>query len=566
MINKLTLRAFALALMVGFSGCDLDVTNTNEPDRDRALATADDVETLIASSYQQIWSMQHYWNNNLSHNMMSHRHTASWGNMGQNDFGREPREPMPNQSSYYWSYVFEGNWQDSYAAISAASDGIRAIEAGLEIGPGGERNPRATVFAKFNVGMARCYLGMWYDKAFIVDETTDVTSGLEFSSHDAVMTAALAKLSEVITEANATPFTLQEEWMPSTNGALSNTDLAKLATSYRARCRANGPRSEAEAASVDWSAVKTDATNGLQELTIVGTDADTWGTPAKPWWDGPKALGTEPNTWHRMHPDWHGMSDVSGNYQAWINTPLAQRVPFAGTTPDIRYPDEAVEADRGTRHEYKSSIIWPPVRGTYRQSHYADFRHEAYMLSCTYCYFGNITELTPYEMRLMVGEGALRTGDIATAVAVVNETRVGEGGLPAVTDAGTVPGGANCVPRKRYDPAGRCGYLRDAMIYEHFESVFMDSGGLEFLHGRRHDILPTGTAIHLPVPASDLEVLQYDLYTFGGAGNPGSAGNPTPPNIVPGSLDSALERAAWSLGAIQRRAEARAAQLDLVVR
>ena len=44
MINKLTLRAFALALMVGFSGCDLDVTNTNEPDRDRALATADDLE------------------------------------------------------------------------------------------------------------------------------------------------------------------------------------------------------------------------------------------------------------------------------------------------------------------------------------------------------------------------------------------------------------------------------------------------------------------------------------------------------------------------------------------
>ena len=188
------------------------------------------------------------------------------------------------------------------------------------------------------------------------------------------------------------------------------------------------------------------------------------------------------------------------------------------------------------------------------------------MLSCTYCYFGNITELTPYEMRLMVGEAALRTGDVATAVAVVNETRVAEGGLPAVTGAGTVPGGASCVPRKRFDPAGRCGDLRDAMIYEHFESVFMDSGGLEYLHGRRHDILPTGTAIHLPVPASDLEVLQYDLYTFGGAGNPGSAGNPTPPNIIPGSLDSALERAAWSLGAIQRRAEARAAQLDLVVR
>ena len=81
MNRKLTFPAFALALMVGFSGCDLEVTNPNEPDRARALAGPDDVETLISSAYQQIWGIQHHWRTaNFALNHMSSRHAASWGN------------------------------------------------------------------------------------------------------------------------------------------------------------------------------------------------------------------------------------------------------------------------------------------------------------------------------------------------------------------------------------------------------------------------------------------------------------------------------------------------------
>lgn len=558
------LSALALVLLVGSSGCDLEVTNTNQPDRARALATPDDVEALIASAYQEIWSMQHYWNANLATNHMSSRHTASWGNMGQNDFGRQPREPMPNQSSYFWSYIFEGNWQDSYSAISAASDGIRAINEGLEIGPGGERNHRALTFAGFSQAMALCYLGLWFDKAFVVDENTDLTGELGFSPYTDLIDAGLDKLDETIAMARAGSFMLEDNWI---NGnPLSNSELADLMVSYKARCRANAPRSEAEAAAVDWNAVRTDAENGTQELTVVGTDADLFGTPSAPWWDGPKALGTEPTVWHRMHVDWHGMSDVTGEYQRWLQTPLAERMPIRTLSPDERYPSVNEEEAEGKLHRFYSSIIWPPVRGTYRQSHYADFRHDAYMLSCAFCAFGDISEIIPEEMKLYVAEAALRTGDIATAVSIVNETRVGVGGLPPVVDAGTVPGGDQCVPRKRYDPMGRCGDLKDALIYEHFESIFQISGGLEYWHGRRFDILPSGTAVHMPVPASDLEVLQESIYTFGGAGNPSSAPNPTPPNLVPGSLNNALERAAWSLERLRGRARTKHNIRDFVVR
>ena len=93
-------------------------------------------------------------------------------------------------------------------------------------------------------------------------------------------------------------------------------------------------------------------------------------------------------------------------------------------------------------------------------------------------------------------------------------------------------------------------------------------GGLEFWHGRRNNILPAGTALHLPMPAADLEVLQQAIYTFGGVGGEAAAGNPIPPSVVPGNLNSALERATFTLARMedwQDRMQ-RAKSTDLIVR
>ncbi|MFV1988366.1 MAG: hypothetical protein ACC682_13880, partial [Gemmatimonadota bacterium] len=186
----------AILLLVVVSACgDLAVVNPNQADRDRALASPDDVETLIASAYQQYFGVAHYWNANaLAFNHMSSRHTATWGNFGMNDLGREPREPLPNTSSYRYRSVFERPWQNNYGGISAASDGLRALDAGLEIGPGGERNARARAFATFIQGLSSCNVALWYDQAFIVDETVDIAGELTTVDYDAFQAHALGKL------------------------------------------------------------------------------------------------------------------------------------------------------------------------------------------------------------------------------------------------------------------------------------------------------------------------------------------------------------------------------------
>ena len=574
MNRKLTLPAFSLALLFGVSGCDLAVENLNQPDRARALAGPDDVETLIASSFLKVWEIGHYWNNsNFAFGHMASRHTATWGNMGMNDLGREPREALPNTPSYRWSYVFEANWGDAYGGISAASDGIRAVDAGLEIGPGGERNARAVAFASGSQAILSCLLALWYDQAFIIDETTDLGSELETVDYNGMFNYAMGKLDEAEATARSGSFTLEDTWV---NGnPWSNNEWADYLVGWKARCAANLPRSDAEAAGANWSKIISDAQNGIRDVIITGEDSSS----DSPWYDGLKSLMQENGTWHRMHMDWVGMADQSGEYQDWLTIPTLQRTARQmAFGDDKRFPpvneDGAISeivsptlGSDGPRARYNSAIIFRPERGTYRQSHYGDARYDHY-IEVFWAFSGPMEHMTSQEMDHYIAEGHYRMGNFGGAADIINVTR-GEAGLPPApsnpSDAVPSNGAGECTPRKRYDVQGRCGNLRDAMWYEHFENVFNVFGGLEFWHGRRNDILPAGTALHVPIPAADLEVLQRDIYTFGGGGS-SSAPNPIPPSIVPGSLDSALERATYALERLeaQRRAERRIQ--DLVVR
>ena len=574
MKRKLTLPAFALALTVGFSGCDLQVENLNQPNRARALAGPDDVETLIASSFLKVWEIGHYWNNaNFAFGHMASRHTATWGNMGMNDLGREPREALPNSPSYRWSYVFEANWSDAYGGISAASDGIRAVDAGLEIGPGGERNARALAFAQGNQAILSCLLSLWYDQAFIIDETTDLSGELETVDYNGMFSYAMGKLDAAESAARGASFTLDDRWI---NGnPWDNNQWADYLVSWKARCAANLPRTDAEAAGANWGQIISNAQNGIADVVVTGEDSSS----DSPWFDGLKSLMQENETWHRMHMDWVGMADQSGEYQDWLSFPTEQRTARRmAFGEDMRFPPSNENgvtsgvvspsiASFGPRSRYNSTIIFRPERGTYRQSHYGDLRYDAYTQSCSFCFFGAMEHMTMQEMEGYIAEGHYRMGNFAGAAEIVNKTRM-EAGLPAApanpTDAVPSSGAGECTPRKRYDVQGRCGNLRDAMWFEHFENVFNVFGGLEFWHGRRNDILPAGTGLHLPIPASDLEVLQRDVYTFGGGG-PSSAGDPTPA-IVPGSLDAALERAAYTLDRFKASQVADRKMRDLVVR
>ena len=460
MKNKLAPTVLALAL--GFTGCDLQVDNPNAPDRARALAGPDDVETLIASSFLKVWEIGHYWNNaNFAFGHMSSRHTATWGNMGMNDLGREPREPLPNSPTYRWAYVFEANWGDAYGGISAASDGIRAVEAGLEIGPGGERNARAVAFASASQAILSCLLSLWYDQSFIVDHTTDLGGELETVDYNAMFSYAMGQLDAAESAARSGSFTLEDSWI---NGnPWSNSELADYLVSWKARCAANLPRSDAEAAGANWGQIISNSQNGIRDVVVVGEDSSS----DSPWFDGLKSLMQENNTWHRMHMDWVGMADQSGEYQDWLSFPTEQRTarqmsfgddkrfPPVNENGAMSDPVSPSVASSGPRSRYNSTIIFRPERGTYRQSHYGDARYDHYTLSCSFCFNGPMEHMTAQEMDHYVAEGHYRMGNFAGAAEIVNKDAHG----------GRAPGGA--VESDRRGAVERGGRVHAAQAVRH---------------------------------------------------------------------------------------------------
>jgi len=113
---------------------------------------------------------------------------------------------------------------------------------------------------------------------------------------------------------------------------------------------------------------------------------------------------------------------------------------------------------------------------------------------------------------LLWAEGLLRSGGSAVqAAGLINNSRVGRGGLPALTGAEGTPA------------------LLTALQYEQ-EIEFMGQGPTVFFNRRRIDgfslgslgpsVVQTGTPRQMPVPAKELDVLQRAVYTFGGPSAP----------------------------------------------
>jgi hypothetical protein len=99
---------------------------------------------------------------------------------------------------------------------------------------------------------------------------------------------------------------------------------------------------------------------------------------------------------------------------------------------------------------------------------------------------------------LLWAEGLLRSGGSAvTAAGLINNSRVGRGGLSTLTGAEGTPA------------------LLTALQYEQ-EIEFMGQGATAFFNRRRVDGLILGTPRQMPVPAKELNVLLRSSYTFGG--------------------------------------------------
>jgi hypothetical protein len=536
------------------------VENLNAPERERALVTAEDVENLIAGQYYTWWYSQASTSSyGMATSVMADQHSASWGNFGMRQQSSEPREPLINDPSWSYAVNIRRGWYRNYRAISTVRDGILAImgadgqlgtEDDLQIGVDGADNHRAIAFAKFIQGLSHGTLGLLYDGAFIVDETTDLAGDVQRVPYPQVIDAAIGYMEEVIDLCNQEAFDIPGGWMG--NADVDSERLARLAHFYIAQYMAYSPRTVAERDAVDWDAtdgVLYHANNGIIENYVMIADDVTWWSSYLRY---PERAGWSAGDLRNFGPaDQKGLGDPDGSWVDWEKETPGLRMPFDIDADDIRYPTYPPVAGSAygchlqprsatcggdglkMKMEYRGMCSgFRPERGTYHFSGYCGISNYGYFND----FLGPMKAHMLFEQDMLKAEAYIRLGQVADALPLINATRVTYGALAPVTGAGKVPyddapTNTRCTPRMITNfPDGNweCGDLWEAMKYEKRMETWVTTTGLAWYDDRGWGDLVPGTATMYPVPGQELLLLLEDIYTYGG--EPGEVGSA--PDVV----------------------------------
>ncbi len=504
-----------LAVAVAVAACaDLEVVNQNDPDRERALAAADDVQSLISGAYQNWWAVSHHSYPGSALSVGADAHSSSWGNWAMRDTGWEPRKAYNNDPSYSYNNLTETPWVLSYRALAAVRDGFLAIDGGLRIQEEGgpDNTDRALAFGKLIQAMSFANLALLFDRAFIIDETVEDVAGVELVDYNAIWAAAEAKFGEVIQLAGTGAFTIPSEWV-GYNGTWDGAYMAEIARAYRARYRSQVARTAAERDAVDWNAVLQDASPGISR-----TYAGNYVAGGNWAWARSKLHTATWSGWARMDYRTIGPADASGQWERWINAPPEGKTPFDIDTDDRRITDGTPNTN-GLYIRYLGNSPFPADRGIYHYSNYIDRRWDH--LRVPVSFIGQYPDMTAKELEFLAAEASYRLGDPGPMMTTVNKYRTENGELPPFASAsGPAPGGDRCVPQM---PNGSCGDLWEAFKYEKRIELFHYGMGTEYFDDRGWGDLVVDTWEQLPIPGSELELLLLEVYSFGGPGGSSSA-------------------------------------------
>lgn len=517
MMERRSVRAMVVGatMLLAVAACtELEVTNPNEPERDRALSNAGDVESLISGQFRTYWDLAQGSGDGdgspaAAMDALAESESSNSANDGTQDQGDLPPIAIPNEVGYRWGTWMRNPWLLQNRGLAAIREGLQAIDQlGLEI----QEGPRLQAFAKFMQGVFHGAIALQYDQGWIIDETVDDVAGLSLVPYGQVMNAAIGYLAEARAIAEANSFTLPDGWLGP--GTYSSDELVRLTHSYQARFLAQVARDPAERAAVDWAQVLSHTENGIIEDFGIELDGPggVWGSPYK----GRSSQNSS------VHLAFLGPADQSGAYTTWENTEFRDRTAFEIDTDDRRITDGTPQGP-GTHAVWRSFFINQPERGTYYLSNYS----LQWYFEIGDTDFGFAPEMTVSEMNFLAAEAHIRMGNPAAALPLINDTRVSEGQLPAATVDGV--SGARCVPRavgplqKASALAeGECGDLMTTLIYEKRMSVFQLTAGSIYYDARGFGVLRAGKALHVPIPMEDLQLLGIPAYSFGGGG-PGSA-------------------------------------------
>jgi hypothetical protein len=552
------LRSFlaTTALAVVATGCDLAVTNPNNPAREQVLGNPADVEALAATQFQQIVLATHGNIAAAQTGMMtaSLMNASTLANNGMGPRSLVPRATIENTTGN----PYQGeNYREyrllSFVARNSVDILLAAEDPFFDLAGGAAEVNRLKAWAYFMYGLSTGYLAMLYDSAGVPrldDAPPPFVPPLYHYSETAALSLEMFDLAHEFAS-RAAFSNLPSGWLTGPGGpAVTPARFRQVIRSYQAVVRAGVARNPAERGlpipgqqqapaageapsyQVDWAKVVAEATAGID------SDLEVFMNP-NVGWDYQWLAGTlhfRDANWHQMTPYILGMADVSGRFDVWLQQDRDLREPFLIVTPDLRFPQGAT---RAAQNRPAADDDTPLPAGQYfrnrlpgkdqaavgwRNSFYDHWRHRAFSQASR---IGAFPLLTKAEVDMLAAEGYIRPGsqqNSAAAAQLINITRT-RAGLPALTGGeATVPGGDQCVPRVPLPQGGTtCGSLMEAMKWEKRMETAYTSWGAWFFDARGWGDLIVGTPLQWPTPVNDLNARGLPTYNLGGLGNPWSA-------------------------------------------
>ncbi len=549
-VFRYALCGVALALGLGACRDPLAVANSNNPDRTKALGTANDLENLLGNTYAIVHSgtlggavlkTGDSQNDGLQTQLLT---IGMESVSGLANFAMGPRSIIPRSAidNSINGQGNVGNLRDFVIEHRAARLATLALAQLKVLGTLGTpaRDARARAFGKFVEGVGMGNLALAYDSAAIMTETNTTDIDVPLAGYQTVMATALADLDTAVQVALIVPtssdgFPLPTTWI---NGvAVSQALFIQFVHSYKARFLAGVVRSPADP--VNWNQVFSEASAGITaDFNIVMSPTNGWEVSFA---QRQQYVST---SWGQMSQFFLGMADTSGAYDTWLGLAPASRVPFVVVTPDKRMP-------QGTTRDAQNADQQP---STFASTRYfrnrppgADYPGDPLQISMydyyrSFDFSQNNTGNGPYpimtaaEIRLLAAEALLRLGGVAnidSAAKLINVSRVAKGGLPplditATDTSAVVPGGNACVPRvpdaaQNYKKT-RCGNMWDALKWEYRLETAFTGYGMWYFAARGWGDLPEGTAVNWPVPYQELQVRLVPIYGVGGVGGTGGSG------------------------------------------
>lgn len=495
---RLIPRIGVLAALALAGACmPLDVENTNDPDADRALSDASDVEALLGTGFYR------YINGTMKNaaparSVAANEVTSSWGNFGMQNAGTLPRGAYDNSPTASYRHINQIPWGNLYEGLSNVADGLHAIEGGMTFDDDGvDTTDRARAYGKFVQGVITGWLASFYDQVVIFDEET--LANLEETSPEPIpyteaIDRANAYLEESISIAeSAAPFQLpggEQAWIH--GNTLNNEELAQWAHSFLARNMTSVARTPADRAAVDWDRVIFHLDRGVQEsVGPVGEQSSVI------WWHRPSE---RPSGWLRVAYDLIGPADTAGNYEEWLATDPLQRQPFVLETADRRIVGpEGGESNGKYMRIAEPFNLFPSDRGQYFQSAYWFTRFSRRVHPDGWALLQPV--LIALQQEHLRAEALLRTGgDRNTVVDIVNIGRVENGELEPLP----------------YDVSDE--ELWRVFAYEKALEQAVSMASQNFFDRRAFGTMICGSPTQYPIPGTELEVMLLPNYTFGGSG------------------------------------------------